>query len=166
MLTSNPLPTIYRIVHHRYQDDPFSGKGGLYNKSRWASKGQLVSYAADHLATSTLEKLAGARHANLMTEMVYAMAEIDSSLVSVLSEEERPSDWDALPARESTRTVGDAWLEAGEHVLLRVPSVVLPRSYNYVVNASHPARSALRLVEVAPLLLDNRVLARMGASGR
>jgi hypothetical protein len=43
---------------------------------------------------------------------------------------------------------------------------VLPRSYNYVVNASHPDRSALRLVEVAPLLLDNRVLARMGASGR
>jgi len=64
VLTSDPVPTLYRIVHRRYRDDPFSGKGGLHNKSRWASKGQLVSYAADHLATATLEKLSGVQRAD------------------------------------------------------------------------------------------------------
>ena len=34
---------------------------------------------------------------------------------------------------------------------------------NYVVNAAHPGMSDLEVVEVAPLLLDNRVLARIGA---
>ena len=96
-------------MHRRCQDDPFPGKGGLYNKSRWASKGQWVSYAANHLATATLEKLAGARHANLMTEMVYAIAEIDLSYVSVLSKDECSSDWNALPAPESRR----AWAMPG-----------------------------------------------------
>ena len=62
--------------------------------------------------------------------------------------------------------MGDAWLKADEHVPLRVLSVVLLHSHNYAVNAAHPDRPALRLVEVAPLLLDNRVLARMGGSGR
>jgi len=166
VLTTNPVPTLYRIVHERYRDDPFSGKGGLRNKSRWASKGQLVSYAADHLATATLEKLAGVKRADLMTEMVYAKAEIEPEHEAVLSEDQLPTGWDALPAPEATRTVGDAWLETGGHVLLRVPSVVLPESYNYVVNAAHLDVSALRVLTVAPLLLDNRVLARMGVSAR
>ena len=157
------MPTIYRIVHERYRDDPFSGKGGLHHRSRWASKGQLVSYATDHLATATLEKLAGIVRADLMTDMVYAKAEIESEQEGVLAADELPEDWDALPASDATRAIGDTWLDAGSHVLLRVPSVVLPDSYNYVVNAAHPGMSDLEVVEVAPLLLDNRVLARIGA---
>lgn len=157
------MPTIYRIVHERYSEDPFSGKGGLQNKSRWASKGQLVSYASDHLATAALEKLAGVVRADLMTDMVYAKAEIGAGQRDALPTEELPEDWDALPASNATRAIGDAWLDAGEYLLLRVPSVVLPESYNYVVNVAHPDASALEVVEVAPLLLDNRVLARIGA---
>lgn len=157
------MPTIYRIVHERYRDDPFSGKGGLHHRSRWASKGQLVSYAADHLATATLEKLAGIVRADLMTDMVYAKAEIESEQEGVLAADELPEDWDALPASDATRVIGDTWLDAGSHVLLRVPSVVLPDSYYYVVNAAHPGMSDLKVVEVAPLLLDNQVLARIGA---
>ena len=65
---------------------------------------------------------------------------------------------------DATRAVGDAWLNAGEAVLLRVPSVVLPESANYVINAAHPEASALHVQAIAPLLLDNRVLARIGAS--
>ena len=156
--------TLYRIVHKRYQDDPFSGTGGLYNKSRWASRGQLVSYAADHLATATLEKLTGVQRADLMTEMVYACAEIDPQHASTLPDGDLPDGWNQLPATDATRDVGNAWLETTDGVVLRVPSVVLPHSYNYVVHAAHPDRAALRVVEVAPLLLDNRVLARIGAA--
>lgn len=158
------MPTLYRIVHKQYRDDPFSGKGGLYNKSRWASKGQLVSYAADHLATATLEKLAGVQRADLMSEMVYAKADIDAALVRTLASDQLPDHWDALPALDATRSVGDAWLDARKYVLLRVPSVVLPESHNYVINAAHPDASALNVLTVAPLLLDNRVLARIGTS--
>ena len=157
------MPTIYRIVHERYRDDPFSGKGGLQHRSRWASRGQLVSYAADHLATVTLEKLAGIVRADLMTDMVYAKAEIESEQEGILAADELPEDWDALPASDATRVIGDTWLDAGSHVLLRVPSAVLPDSYYYVVDAAHPGMSDLKVVEVAPLLLDNQVLARIGA---
>ena len=48
-------------------------------------------------------------------------------------------------------------------MLFRVPSVVLPDSYNYVVNPAHPGMSDLEVVEVAPLLLDNRAVARIEA---
>ncbi len=163
-LTPPPLhvPTIYRILHRRYRDEPFSGKGGLHYRSRWASKGQLVSYAADHLATATLEKISGVKRADLLTEMVYAKAEVDASLVEVLPEAEWPEDWKALPAPDTTRAVGDAWLASAQSLLLRVPSVVLPDSYNYVVNAAHPAMGELHVKKVESLLLDNRILAQLG----
>lgn len=156
--------TLYRITHERYADEPFSGKGGLYHRSRWASKGQLVSYAAGHLATATLEKVAGVKRADLLTEMVYVKAEVDSRHVAVLPTGDVPPDWDALPPTDATRQVGDRWLEESEHLVLQVPAVVLPDCYNYVINAGHPDVEALEVVETAPLLLDNRVLQQLGAA--
>jgi len=156
--------TIYRITHRRYADEPFSGKGGLHYRSRWASKGKLVSYASGHLATATLEKIAGVKRPNLLTEMVYVKAGVDWDLVDRLPTEELPEDWDALPPTDGTRQVGDRWLESEENLLLRVPAVVLPNCYNYVINAAHPGADALRVVETPPLLLDNRVLRQLGAA--
>ena len=156
--------TIYRITHERYADEPFSGKGGLQYRSRWASKGQLVSYAADHLATATLEKIAGVGRAELLTEMVYAKATIDPERVDELPEDELPENWDALPPTDATRRVGDRWLDEQASPLLQVPAVVLPDSYNYVINAAHLDAEALSGVETAPLLLDNRVLRQLGAA--
>ncbi|MFB6286871.1 MAG: RES family NAD+ phosphorylase, partial [Candidatus Bipolaricaulia bacterium] len=98
--------TIYRITHERYSGEPFSGKGGLHYRSRWASKGRLVSYASDHLATATLEKIAGVGRADLLTEMIYVKAEVAPELVGELPEEDLPEDWDALPPTDATRQVG------------------------------------------------------------
>lgn len=155
--------TVFRIVHQRYADAPFSGEGGLHYHSRWASKGQRVSYAADHLALAALEKIAGVQRADLLTEMVYVRAEIDASHVKVLSKDDWPEDWDALPANHATRRVGDHWLHEQQSIMLRVPSVLLPHSYNVVINAAHPEMESLHVVETNSLLLDNRVLQRLGA---
>lgn len=154
----------YRITHKRYQDDPFSGAGGLHYSSRWASKGQRVSYAADHLATATLEKIAGVQRADLLSEMVFVRAEIDAGYAQVLPESDLPGDWNQLPAPASTRRVGDSWLEEKASVVLRVPSVILPHSHNYVINADHPDLSKLNVIETMPLLLNNRILTQVGAS--
>lgn len=156
--------TLYRIVHERYAEAPFSGEGGLHYRSRWASKGQRVSYAADHLALATLEKIASVQRADLLSEMVFVRAEIAVTRVEELSNDHLPDGWDALPAGEAARAVGDAWIREARSAVLRVPSVMLPHSYNYVVNAAHSETDGLRILEAQPLLLDNRVLQRLGAA--
>lgn len=40
--------------------------------------------------------------------------------------------------QEATRAFGDAWVESGLSVALRVPSVAAPASYNYLLNPDHP----------------------------
>ena len=155
---------LYRIVHERFAGAPFSGEGGLLYASRWASKRQRVSYAADHLALAALEKIAGVQRVDLLSEMVYVKAEIASDHVAVLPEKELPDDWNALPPKEATRVAGEAWLRKRRRPLLRVPSAILPHSYNFVIDATHPEIGALGVVETRPLLLDNRVLRQLGVT--
>lgn len=150
---------IFRVLHEKYSDEPFSGKGGLYASSRWASKGQLVSYAAGNLALAALEKIAGAGRLSRLGEMVYVPAELGEEAIQVVGEPDLPEGWDRRPPGRVSQKIGDRWLQKEESAALRVPSVILPEGSTYVLNPSHPNfEDALRPGDPAPLNLDPRVL--------
>jgi RES domain-containing protein len=54
-----------------------------------------------------------------------------------------PSDWREEPAPPSTASFGDAWLESGQSLALAVPSVIIPRESNYLLNVLHTAFHAV-----------------------
>lgn len=157
-----PTIRIFRIVHRKYADEPFSGKGGLYAASRWASRGRLVSYASESLALATLEKIAGTGRLGRLGEMVYLAADLDEAAIQVTPSEELPEGWDRRPPGRASRALGDQWLQGRASVALRVPSVVLPEGWNYAINPAHPDfEAALTTREAEPLELDPRVLERL-----
>jgi Uncharacterized conserved protein len=130
---------IFRVLHEKYSDEPFSGKGGLYASSRWASMGQLVSYAAGNLALAALEKIAGAGQLSRLGEMVYVPAEVSEEAIQVIGEPDLPEGWDRRPPGRVSQRIGDQWLRNEKSVALRVPSVILPEGSTYVLNPSHPS---------------------------
>lgn len=153
---------IYRIVHKEYADDPFSGEGGLYAASRWASRGQLVSYASESLALATLEKIAGAGRLGRLRQMVYVPAALRKKDIQVLKKNELPEEWDRRPPGTASRAIGDQWLQNAASVALSVPSVTLPEGSNYVLNPKHPAfAEAVSPKDPVPLELDPRVIDRL-----
>jgi RES domain-containing protein len=153
---------IFRVVHRNYVSDPFSGKGGLVASSRWASAGQLVSYAAESLALATLEKLAGAGQMSRLTELVYVVAALGEEAVHAPPTDALPTGWDRRPPGGASRAFGDRWLRNRTSVALRVPSVVVPDGWNYVINPAHPAFvDHLSHEEPTPLELDPRILERL-----
>ena len=153
---------IFRVLHKKYSAEPFSGKGGLYASSRWASKGQLVSYAAGNLALAALEKIAGAGRLSRLGEMAYVPAELSEEAIQVFGEADLPEGWDRRPPGRASQEIGDRWLQNEESAALRVPSVVLPEGSTYVLNPSHPGfENALTPGNPAPLNLDPRVLSRL-----
>lgn len=158
---------LYRIVHRKYAADPFSGKGGLYAASRWASRGQLVSYAADSLALAALEKIAGAGRLTRMQELMYATAELDPAgaeggAIYAPDQDDLPDNWNQRPAGKASHVFGDTWLREGTSVAMRVPSVVLPSGWNYILNPAHSDfNTALTIHASQSLNLDPRVLARL-----
>jgi RES domain-containing protein len=111
---------IFRIVHRNYASEPFSGRGGLVASSRWASAGQLVSYAAESLALATLEKIAGAGQMSRLTELVYVVGALREEAVHTPPIDALPTGWDRRPPGDASRTVGDRWLQRRTSVALRV----------------------------------------------
>jgi len=150
---------IVRVVHQKYAEDPFSGKGGLYAASRWANRGQLVSYAAESLALATLEILAGAGNWRRLANMVFVEATLEDEAIWTPEEADLPEGWNRLPPGKASQAFGDAWLQSTRSAAMRVPSVILPRGWNVVLNPSYPAfESVLEARSPEPLRLNDRIL--------
>jgi RES domain-containing protein len=71
-----------------------------------------------------------------------------------------PTDWKERP--EFTRNLGDAWLASQESTLARVPSVLAPQTWNYLLNPEHPEAKKIEVAEVIRERFDNRLF-RFGA---
>jgi len=89
--------------------------------------------------------------------LVYSTARFPETLMHTLNPDDLPTGWDARPAGAASQRVGDAWLKAGESLVLRVPSVVVPGEFNYLINPVHPQYAELATGDVRRLVLDERL---------
>jgi len=58
----------------------------------------------------------------------------------------------------STRQAGDRWLQSGRNALLRVPSTIVPATWNILINPRHPDSVQVRVVRTHSHGLDPRLL--------
>jgi RES domain-containing protein len=80
--------------------------------------------------------------------------EFDDSLVAVVDAADLPPNWKDQPAPPETRAIGDSWVGSSKSALLRVPSVVVPSEFNYVVNPRHPDFGRIRIGAPMPFPFD------------
>ena len=138
-----------------------SGQGGFLASGRWHSKGRRIIYAADHPASAMLEILVrfGLGSADIGGDFQLIGIDIDDrASIKRLSEEDFGPGWTTRTA--VTRTIGDAWLEANETVALVVPSAVVPRAENVLINPDHPDIALATVAETMRVAWDERLLRR------
>lgn len=139
---------VYRIVREPYAD--LTGEGARINGGRWNSRGRPMVYAAEHPALAMLEIRV---HLDLPPELQpddYVLMTIETGDVSVSSV--------AGPVTDH-RTCGDEWLASAATPVLKVESVLLPSSYNFLINPAHPDASRISIEEIRPLEFDPRLWA-------
>lgn len=138
---------LYRIATPAYVAN-LSGEGARLYGGRWTPAGYPAVYAAEHPALAGWEKWV---HAGLAWEdapLGYELAGIDvPDSVEITRIAHMPND----PAE-----VGRAWIDGGETLLLQVPSVVVPCSWNYILNPQHPAMGHVSLVRLGIFVFDSR----------
>jgi RES domain-containing protein len=59
-----------------------------------------------------------------------------------------------------TRETGDTWLSEAKTLLMRVPSVVVPSEYNFLINPGHPDAESLKVISIEPFNFDSRLFAK------
>lgn len=129
---------------------------------RWNQVGAPVIYAAGSLSLAMLERLVQRRNLG-GTLLVEAEAPDDLAVEDLTS---APSaGWRVLGSPEAV-AAGSSWLAAGRTALLRVPSAVVPREANYLVNPAHPDAASLRVGAPQPLEWDARLFRIRAPEGR
>jgi RES domain-containing protein len=57
---------------------------------------------------------------------------------------------------------GDNWLRGAESALLRVPSAIVPKAANYLLNPAHPDEARVSLAATLRAAFDPRLIAFVG----
>jgi RES domain-containing protein len=144
---------LWRISNHSTLD----GRGGLHASARWHSRGHAIVYLASSPAGALVEVLVhlelDAQRLPASYRMLKAEAP-DENQVRHLSTAFLPDNW--RDDHSLTRSMGDAWLIAGQSALLEVPSAILPETFNMLLNPRHPDAQRIAVRWHQPFPFDRR----------
>lgn len=146
--------TLWRISGHPELD----GAGGLRGPGRWHTKGRPIVYCAPNPATSLVEMLAHIEIDSSDVPDLLQYLEIeapDDTSTETLETEALGWSWAANLA--VSRRAGDEWLRSGRTALLRVPSVIVPVTWNILINPRHPDSGQIRVVHIHRHGIDPRL---------
>lgn len=136
----------------------FDGEGARIHGARWSSRGVAVVYTASHLSLAALEYLVHIDPGDAPGDLVALGLQVPedvSELVCVPGD--LPAGWREIPPPPECREVGDRWVLAGEHLLLRLPSVLVPEEANVLMNPAHPAARRVRVAVSRRFSFDPRL---------
>ncbi len=81
----------------------------------------------------------------------------DDMVISEVQWEDLPENWYEYANFSFCQKIGDAWVEAGETAVLRVPSSIIQQEYNYIINIRHPDFARIRLAKTEDFKFDPRI---------
>jgi len=124
---------VFRLAAARFarsRKEAFSGQGGLQASARWHTAGQAVVYTAQSLSLAALEILVHLKQTNDLQPFRFFVVEIPEKFI--LMPPSYPARWQT--EYRISRAFGDAWLKGSEQPVLRVPSLITPGEWNFLLN--------------------------------
>lgn len=152
----------WRICDARYASD-LSGSGAAIYGGRWNPIGLPAVYASMDPATAALETFAHlGNHDRQQRVLVCLQLPDQDALYTALDPASLPLGWDALPSGPASMEIGERFLDAGEHLGLWVPSILVPENRNIVLNPRHPAFAQVQLGPTRSFSFDARLYGKQG----
>lgn len=148
---------MYRIAGSRFIND-LSGEGARIYGGRWNSKGTSVLYTSINRSLATLEVLANVTNENLPIDLCLAEIKIpDNAEVKTVSLSELPEDWDSYPAPLILSKFGNEWIKENKKLCFRVPSAVVNKEWNILINPNHQQFKDVKIMNVDKIEFDDRI---------
>jgi RES domain-containing protein len=146
--------TVYRIGDAKYP--AHDGEGAKLFGGRWNHKGIPMIYCAEAASLCALEVLANG--ANVPAGMALVEIEIPDylSIVSVQMDE-LPVGWDYSVPSSASKDMGTEWARRKISAVMSIPSVIIPRERNYLLNPLHHDFRQIRFGKPEPFVFDPRL---------
>ena len=140
----------------------FDGEGARLAGGRWNRRGTRMVYTSGSLSLAALEILVHCEIALLPADLVAIPADIPASVhVERLDDERLPSGWSRMPPPEALAELGSDWISSARTAVLSVPSAVVARERNYLLNPAHSDFGKIRRGSPEPFSLDPRLRRRL-----
>ena len=146
---------LWRISNHL----SLAGDGGMRASGRWHTRGHRVVYCSENPAAALLEIVVHFEIELRDLPTRYRLLKIrapENLVVEQVPPEHLPADWTEQTAM--TRSRGDRWLDANNSALLRVPSVVVPETFNVLLNPAHQDARGVVVVQETEHAIDPRLV--------
>jgi RES domain-containing protein len=143
---------VWRVSDHTN----LSGQGGMVSAARWHQKGTPVVYCADHPATALLEKLVHVDIEDMPQGYTLITIEVPESASHRINASDLPDGW--MSDTQVTQAIGTNILSRVEHLLVWVPSALVPYAWNALLNPRHPEASGCLITDVISSLFDPRFI--------
>ncbi len=143
---------LWRVSRH----PDLKGAGGLLAPGRWHERGLPVVYLAESPAGALLEACVYTSANDVPPRYTLLAVEVSSQIrMENVDPAKLIADW---PQREDlTRDIGSTWLRAGQSALLRVPSALVPATFNVLLNPLHADASRVRIQSAVKYPFDPRI---------
>jgi len=150
---------VWRLCRASRANDSLSGEGGVHASGRWHLRGTRIVYTSATLSLASLEVLVHVNRAFAPPDLVAVEVEVSASVaIERVPFSRLPANWDADPAPAALQDLGSRWAASRRSAVLEVPSAVIPRERNYLLNPAHPHFSRVRVVGRTPFSFDARLL--------
>jgi len=154
------MKALYRIAKCHYIDD-LSGTGAKTYGGRWNSKGHPVIYTAGSRSLAALETLVHVPQNNIPSDLCIVTLSLPTNITSDnVSVTTLPEKRRGIPILPALQQIGDKWLETGKTAILKVPSVVIPEEFNFLINPLHPEATKIKIKDKNNFVFDERISGR------
>lgn len=148
---------LFRLSKSKFSYD-LTGKGAELAGGRWNSRGKAVLYISQSRALCTAEIAVHTPLGNIPKD--YELVEVsipDSVIVKEIEISDLPLDWKSIPHSHSTQEIGDQFILKNEFLVVKVPSVVVPGEFNFLINPAHRRFSEVEIISIGQFEFDGRL---------
>ena len=144
----------YRITHKKFSSK-LSAPGIA---GRWNGSGRKVIYCAESIALAFMENMIRRQGVGFNNDFKTMVLEIPDDLqCKIIADGILKTGWRNFTDYSKCQHIGNSWFDDGTIPILKVPSAVLPESYNYVINTIHPEFKKIRIIKIMDLVPDERI---------
>lgn len=148
---------IFRITKADYAKELRAS--GVAN--RWNLDRQNVIYAGGSRSLATLELVVHRSYVMPVQSykvMVITISE-NEGVITQLDTSDLPEDWRSFDAYPALQKLGAHWYAQKQSLVLKVPSAVITKEYNFVINTEHPDfKTKIHLSDTEDYFWDERLL--------
>ncbi|MDM1071175.1 RES family NAD+ phosphorylase [Empedobacter brevis] len=129
--------------------------------NRWNKNDEFVIYTGSSRALSTLELVVHRSAIRIDNSYKLLVIEIDCKEDEVfeVKKNKLPKNWQSVEAYPKLQEIGSDWYHELKYLVMKVPSSIIPKEFNYLINTKHPDfTTKVKIKEVEVYQWDDRLL--------